>query len=203
MVILGFSWSLIFSKVSFKSQLSPYILLNFKHLVEQVGHVPNGNRIYYTTRSQPPFFTQMVYDFYLSCKENPEAKGSKFEGHRRKIKNELLVFQPEVALRWDFSAILIPNPNPFFEFLPQKIPQEKSYVEKNWHPDICFDQNYGKFLCTVATSKLHRFTSPKSAQSGGTAQFGSGPAQFKIILKTVVYALDIVHDIMLVAQKSG
>ena len=49
------------------------ILLNFKHLVEQVGHVPNGNRIYYTTRSQPPFFTQMVHDFYIACKNHPEA----------------------------------------------------------------------------------------------------------------------------------
>ncbi len=38
---------------------------NFRHLIETVGHIPNGNRIYYLSRSQPPFFTPMV-DLVLS-----------------------------------------------------------------------------------------------------------------------------------------
>ncbi|TVR26960.1 MAG: alpha,alpha-trehalase TreF [Balneolaceae bacterium] len=33
---------------------------NFRHLIETTGHVPNGNRAYYLSRSQPPFFTPMV-----------------------------------------------------------------------------------------------------------------------------------------------
>jgi len=33
---------------------------NFAHLIHTVGHVPNGNRVYYLSRSQPPFFTFMV-----------------------------------------------------------------------------------------------------------------------------------------------
>ncbi|AXJ01248.1 alpha,alpha-trehalase [Cyclonatronum proteinivorum] len=33
---------------------------NFAHLIETVGHVPNGNRTYYLSRSQPPFFAFMV-----------------------------------------------------------------------------------------------------------------------------------------------
>jgi alpha,alpha-trehalase len=33
---------------------------NFKHLIETVGHIPNGNRSYYLSRSQPPFFSLMV-----------------------------------------------------------------------------------------------------------------------------------------------
>lgn len=33
---------------------------NFAHLVETVGHVPNGNRVYYASRSQPPFFAVLV-----------------------------------------------------------------------------------------------------------------------------------------------
>lgn len=33
---------------------------NFAHLVRTVGHVPNGNRTYYLSRSQPPFFAAMV-----------------------------------------------------------------------------------------------------------------------------------------------
>ncbi len=33
---------------------------NFAHLIDQFGHVPNGNRTYYLSRSQPPFFAAMV-----------------------------------------------------------------------------------------------------------------------------------------------
>lgn len=33
---------------------------NFAYLIDEVGHIPNGNRTYYLTRSQPPFFALMV-----------------------------------------------------------------------------------------------------------------------------------------------
>ena len=33
---------------------------NFAHLINTVGHVPNGNRTYYLSRSQPPFFSLIV-----------------------------------------------------------------------------------------------------------------------------------------------
>jgi alpha,alpha-trehalase len=33
---------------------------NFAHLIDTLGHVPNGNRVYYASRSQPPFFCSMV-----------------------------------------------------------------------------------------------------------------------------------------------
>lgn len=33
---------------------------NFAGLIDEVGFIPNGNRTYYTTRSQPPFFSYMV-----------------------------------------------------------------------------------------------------------------------------------------------
>ena len=36
------------------------MLDNFAHLARTVGHVPNGNRTYYLSRSQPPFFAAMV-----------------------------------------------------------------------------------------------------------------------------------------------
>jgi len=40
---------------------------NFAHLIDRHGHVPNGNRSYYLSRSQPPFFFKMVESL------NPEA----------------------------------------------------------------------------------------------------------------------------------
>ncbi|MGH8284491.1 MAG: alpha,alpha-trehalase TreA, partial [Steroidobacteraceae bacterium] len=33
---------------------------NFAHLIDRYGHIPNGNRSYYLSRSQPPFFAAMV-----------------------------------------------------------------------------------------------------------------------------------------------
>jgi alpha,alpha-trehalase len=35
-------------------------LNNFSTLIDRYGHIPNGNRTYYLSRSQPPFFAQMV-----------------------------------------------------------------------------------------------------------------------------------------------
>ncbi len=36
------------------------MLDNFAHLIRTVGHIPNGNRTYYLSRSQPPYFAAMV-----------------------------------------------------------------------------------------------------------------------------------------------
>lgn len=33
---------------------------NFAFLIDRIGHIPNGNRTYYLSRSQPPFFSLMV-----------------------------------------------------------------------------------------------------------------------------------------------
>lgn len=36
------------------------MLDNFAYLIQTVGHIPNGNRTYYLSRSQPPYFAAMV-----------------------------------------------------------------------------------------------------------------------------------------------
>jgi alpha,alpha-trehalase len=41
-------------------ELLKSMLDNFAWLVDEVGHIPNGNRSYYLSRSQPPFFAAMV-----------------------------------------------------------------------------------------------------------------------------------------------
>lgn len=43
-----------------REQLMQNMLDNFAWLIDEVGHVPNGNRSYYLSRSQPPFFAAMV-----------------------------------------------------------------------------------------------------------------------------------------------
>ena len=43
-----------------RTDLVRSMLDNFAYLVGAIGHVPNGNRTYYLSRSQPPFFAAMV-----------------------------------------------------------------------------------------------------------------------------------------------
>jgi alpha,alpha-trehalase len=45
------------------------MLNNFVYQINNIGHIPNGNRIYYLTRSQPPFFAAMV-DSVIEYKKN-------------------------------------------------------------------------------------------------------------------------------------
>eukprot|EP00917_Polyrhabdina_sp_WS-2016_P004048 GHVP01009251.1.p1 GENE.GHVP01009251.1~~GHVP01009251.1.p1 ORF type:complete len:616 (+),score=107.59 GHVP01009251.1:214-1848(+) len=48
-------------------------LQNFYSLVDTYGYVPNGSRVYFTTRSQPPFLTLMV-DFYMQENLTPSER---------------------------------------------------------------------------------------------------------------------------------
>lgn len=78
---------------------------NFAYLIDKVGHVPNGNRYYYISRSQPPFLVMLVdligrkegtgaieefipalkkeYDFWMEGSESL----SDGETHRRIVRN--------------------------------------------------------------------------------------------------------------------
>ena len=40
------------------------MLENFSSMIEIYGMIPNGNRVYYTRRSQPPMFIAMVDEYY-------------------------------------------------------------------------------------------------------------------------------------------
>lgn len=79
---------------------------NFAYLIEKVGHVPNGNRYYYVSRSQPPFLVMLVdliarmeseeaieefipalkkeYEFWMDGSSNL----SEGETHRRVVKRD-------------------------------------------------------------------------------------------------------------------
>lgn len=50
------------------------MLKNFAWLIERVGHIPNGNRSYYLSRSQPPFFAAMVSLFQSQRGAHAAAK---------------------------------------------------------------------------------------------------------------------------------
>jgi alpha,alpha-trehalase len=43
-----------------RQDLAEHMVRNFAYLIDTYGHVPNGTRSYYLSRSQPPFFFAMV-----------------------------------------------------------------------------------------------------------------------------------------------
>jgi alpha,alpha-trehalase len=47
------------------------MLENFASLIRRYGHIPNGNRTYYLSRSQPPFFAPMVE--LIAAREGPRT----------------------------------------------------------------------------------------------------------------------------------
>jgi alpha,alpha-trehalase len=55
-----------------RTDLVKSMLDNFAHLVMTVGHIPNGNRSYYLSRSQPPYFAAMV-GLYASATDSTQA----------------------------------------------------------------------------------------------------------------------------------
>ncbi|HUQ11963.1 MAG TPA: alpha,alpha-trehalase TreF [Steroidobacteraceae bacterium] len=62
---------------------------NFSRLLDQYGHIPNGTRTYYLSRSQPPFFAAMV--------ELQSQRGSKSEGELALVRR-----LPQLQIEHDF-----------------------------------------------------------------------------------------------------
>ncbi|NTD99190.1 alpha,alpha-trehalase TreF [Agrobacterium tumefaciens] len=58
-----------------KTKLMKDMVDNFASLINTYGFIPNGNRSYYLTRSQPPFFAAMVQ---LLVQDNPDVKLSEY-----------------------------------------------------------------------------------------------------------------------------
>jgi alpha,alpha-trehalase len=55
-----------------RADLVRSMLDNFAHLAVTLGHIPNGNRTYYLSRSQPPYFAAMV-GLYTRATDSSEA----------------------------------------------------------------------------------------------------------------------------------
>jgi alpha,alpha-trehalase len=99
---------------------------NFSYLIDNIGFIPNGNRLYYITRSQPPFFAAMVD---LVCRFKNDYKWGL---------NYLPVLEKEYRF-WcgnydngDISGHIVKLPggkklNRYFD--KEGLPREESYLE--------------------------------------------------------------------------
>lgn len=52
------------------------MLENFAGLIQTYGHIPNGNRIYYIRRSQPPFYISMVEAYHKATGDDEFLKAN-------------------------------------------------------------------------------------------------------------------------------
>lgn len=116
---------------------------NFAYLLDQVGMIPNGNRSYYCSRSQPPFFSLMVkllaemkqqtdvyieylpqlqieYDFWMSGAEELHKNG---DACRRVVR----VFDSILNRHWDDSPI--PRQESYREDIEQAEKFERGDIE--------------------------------------------------------------------------
>ena len=59
-LLLGLLFTMLGLKESGKVDMIENMVDNFAFLINTYGHIPNGNRTYYLSRSQPPFFSLMV-----------------------------------------------------------------------------------------------------------------------------------------------
>jgi alpha,alpha-trehalase len=77
-------WDSYFTMLGLKAQgrfdLIEDMVKNFAFLIDSLGFIPNGNRNYYLTRSQPPFFSLMVK---LLESKDPQASAIYLEAMKK------------------------------------------------------------------------------------------------------------------------
>ncbi len=150
---------------------------NFAHLINTVGHVPNGNRTYYLSRSQPPFFSlivDVVHDIkgegslkkYLPALEKEYAfwmDGSKELTTEKSTQRRVILLQDRSILNryWDDNPT--PRPESYKEDI--EIAKESNRPAKEVYRDIKagaesgwdFSSRWfrdGKTLATIHTTEI-------------------------------------------------
>ncbi len=101
------------------------MLDNFAHLIDRQGFIPNGNRTYYLTRSQPPFFSLMVGLLAESEGDSVLVK------YLPQMEKEFAFWKSENPKNADFShCVELGAENLLFRYCDQgKTPRPEAYRE--------------------------------------------------------------------------
>jgi len=94
---------------------------NFSYLIDEIGFIPNGNRVYYLSRSQPPFFAAIID---LVCKfKNDYNWGIKY---LQKLEKEYEFWGGNSS----DHVVKLPDGNKLNRYYdPEELPREESYFE--------------------------------------------------------------------------
>ncbi len=121
---------------------------NFASLLEQYGHIPNGNRSYYLSRSQPPFFSLMVellasvkgkqvcqqYQQALEIEMKYWNDPSATELNRRQVVIKNNNGEENIFSRYD-DALFIPRQESFYEDAVTASEAVKDHVSRARYTD--------------------------------------------------------------------
>ena len=67
------------------------MLYNFSSLISEYGMIPNGNRVYFSKRSQPPLYIAMVDAYYEVLVYNGSQSFERFGFNNTKFRLYLLL----------------------------------------------------------------------------------------------------------------
>ena len=95
---------------------------NFAYLINTYGHVPNGNRNYYLSRSQPPYFAMMVN--LLAEKKGPKV----FATYHKELQKEYDYWMDKTAATK--HVVTMPDGSKLNRFYDaDTLPRQESYKE--------------------------------------------------------------------------
>lgn len=126
-------WDSYFTMLGLKEDdrvdLIENMVANFAYLINEVGHIPNGNRQYYISRSQPPFFALMV-QLLVEIKKD----SSIFIQYQQALEKEyefwmdgLNELQPNSSIK---RIAAMPDGSPLNRYFDSRpLPREESYAE--------------------------------------------------------------------------
>lgn len=63
---------------------------NFVEFIKKFGFIPNGSRVYYLNRSQPPYFSQMVMRYFDFCMQSDQLSNAQKEDVKKFVLGEAL-----------------------------------------------------------------------------------------------------------------
>lgn len=115
-------------KASGKEELAVSMLDNFAFLIDSLDFIPNGNRAYYTGRSQPPFFALMVDELTSNNRTKfisylPQLKkeyqfwmnGSGNLSEKRPTNKRVVLLEDNIVLNRYYDEFSKPRPESFKE----------------------------------------------------------------------------------------
>ncbi|XP_068570050.1 trehalase [Cebidichthys violaceus] len=114
------------------------MIQNFLYLVNRYGFVPNGGRIYYERRSQPPFLTLMVESYYQATKDKEFLRAAlpaleqeyRFWMHNRSV--TVKVNGAEHLLNRYHVQVGLPRPESYTDDLELAEGLTDAYKEQLW-----------------------------------------------------------------------
>lgn len=128
-----FYWDSYFTmlglQVAQRTDMIEHMIDNFAFLIDQFGFIPNGNRTYFLSRSQPPFFSLMVE---LLSKDHGQSAYVKYLPQLHKEYNFWMDGEERITAQQSSHAHLVKMPHGEFMnryYDKQNTPRPESFLE--------------------------------------------------------------------------